>query len=193
MSDIRLVLPQPPLEYSQNYENLRNREIERIVNRKLGPTDVGAYFGIPFIAMKGTNATWPMPTGAAFTKIPFDTVVKDTAADMNFDTVLDVLNTDIEMDLLAFIRLRHPVGAGGASTFDVSIAGFVNNVQSSTYTQTIVNKETYDVIVNTIAINVPALANFDIRGSHTHNQPVNFDLTRSSWDMFRLSKHPKVD
>jgi hypothetical protein len=186
----RLSLPPPPKEYSQRYEMIRNREIERVMNDKVSASDEVVFGGVPFTAVRGSNVAFEVPQGTTPVKIPFDVLLKDTDPTVEHNAVNYTVTNPFIMDAVFYIALRHAAAPGGA--YDLTLFAYVNDVQATAYTQTIANNETQDFRVARFVVNLAAGSTIDLRAVHNRNGPVTFDLTRSQWDIMRVSTIPRV-
>jgi len=187
----RLVLPQPPKEYSRAFELLRNRELERIINEKVSAFDASIFNGIPFTALKGTNANFTIPQGAAYVPLPFDTTVKDTDPDVNHNPVAFTLTNPWPMDCVFFVNLRHAAAPG--STYDFTMRAVINGVPvNPPYTQTIANNETQDIRIARFIVNFPGNSTTKLEAVHNRNGNVVLNMALSQWDVLRISPQGRV-
>jgi hypothetical protein len=186
----KLRIPPPPLTYSADYERIRNREIEMIMNEKVGATDLTAYGGVPFTAMTGSNAAFVIPVGSTPVKLPFDVLVKDTDPDVVFDPATYSITNPFLMDAIFFVNLRHASAPGGS--YDFTMQAFINDVGQQPFTQTIANSETQDIRVARFVVNYAANLKLDLRAWHNRNGDVTFDMTKSAWDVMRMSAAPRI-
>lgn len=182
----RLVLPQPPKEYSRAFELLRNRELERIINEKVSAFDASLFNGIPFTALTGTDAAFTIPQGTSYVTLPFNTLVKDTDPDVAHDPLAYTLTNPWPMDCIFFVNLRHAAAPG--SNYDFTIRAVINGTPiNPPYTQTINNNETQDIRIARFVVNFPAGSTTKLEAVHNRNGSVVLNMALSQWDVLRIS------
>jgi hypothetical protein len=186
---LRLVLPPPPKDYSLEYERIRNREIERVVNSKIGANQSNVFGGVPFTSVRGSAAVFTIPQGNTPIKLPFNTLSKDTDPDVVFDPVGYTMSNPFEMDCIFFVNLRHATAPGGS--YDFTLQAFNHGVAiQPAYTQTISNNVTQDIRIARFVVNFPADNLIDLRAFHNRNGNVDLNMQLSQWDIMRMSPYP---
>jgi hypothetical protein len=186
----KLILSPPPPAYSPIYEEIRNREIMRIVNEKVSAEDTTIFGGIPFTDVRGSNANFEIPAGSTPIKLPFDTVVKDTDPAMLFNGATNSMTSQIAMDALFIINLRHAAAPGGS--YDFTTQAFLDGVGQQPYTQTISNNQTQDIRVARFVVNYPANVMIDLRAFHSRTGSVFLNMNISAWGVLRMSPIDRV-
>ena len=186
----KLRIPPPPLVYSAEYESVRNREIEQIVNGKIGATDASIFGGVPFTALRGSDAAFSIPVGTTPVKLPFNTLVKDTDPLVAFDAANYAITNPFACDLFIVVNIRHAAAPGG--TYDFNLQAFNNNVGLRILTIPINNNQTQDIRASRFVVDFPAGTYLDLRAWHSRTGPVSFDMSLSTWDVLRMSATPRV-
>jgi hypothetical protein len=188
----RIRLPEPPKEYSPEYERVRNARIEDLIHTRSGVSELAPYGGVPNTQVTGNNAAFPVPVGAVSTIMPFNVILRDTPNDaLDFNTGTFAFSVRYPIDTLMFYRFRHAAAAGGA--VDIIVTLFLNAVAVESYGYTARNDDLFDIsdtffpIVSSAGINLPITLGL----SHSSNQPVIFDMTKSKWMLTQLSPNPK--
>jgi hypothetical protein len=188
----KIKIPEPPREYSPEYERVRNARIEDLIHRRLADNALAPYGGIPNTQVTGTNAAFSVPNGAGTTILPFNSILRDTPNDaIDFNTGTFAYSVNMPIDTLMFYRLRHAAASGGA--VDVIVTLFLNGVAVESYGYTARLDDVFDIsdtffpTVSLASINLPITLGI----SHSHSQPVTFDMTKSKWLLMQLSPNPK--
>ena len=188
---VKLVLPPPPKTYDPYYEMLRNREIERVMNTKIGVNDINIFGGQPFISLRGTDTAFTIPTGITPRVLPFNLLQKDTDKDMVFDPNSYSITNPYAMDAVVYLNLRHAAAPGG--DYDLNIQGYdLGSPFGPPLTVTIKNTETLDVRITRFVVGFPPGTVFDLRAWHTRAGPVSFNIALSQWDIARVSPNPAL-
>ena len=186
----RLRLPPPPKEYSQEYEKVRNREIEVVVNEKISNTDTGLYTGVPFVSTTGSNTAFSVPTGLTPTLVPYDTLVKNTDIFAIHDPVAYTLSNVNVFDALVFVNLYKPATTGNV-IFNVILEVFFNGVLQYGATNSVSTRDNTLVSISGIGTNIPANTLIDVRVYHDSTSAVVFDVTKSRFSLTRYSQIPR--
>jgi hypothetical protein len=93
------------------------------------------------------------------------------------------------MNLQSFVMLNHVSGAGGNST--VTSYGYLNNVIVAQHTQTIALNDN-EIYTRTLFFkDVPPNQPIELALSHTGNQPLIIDMTKSRWWINQLTPDPR--
>jgi hypothetical protein len=188
----RLRLPPPPKEYSQEYEKVRNREIEVVVNEKISNTDASVYSGVPFVSAHGLNSAWSVPVGSTPIIVPFDTIVKDTDIAIDFDIPGHFAYCNFIVDAFISTNLYIP-STGGSTVFDVIAQIYINGTSKYTITKSVNTRDNNLVNLVAHAIGVlPVDATIKIYVYHTSLSAVVFDLTKSDFTVSRWSQLPRI-
>ena len=183
----RIKLPEPPREYSPEYERIRNARIEDLIHRRAALNDLAPYGGIPHAVLVGNNAAFPVPGGGVITLLPYNTVVWPNA-DL-LDSSVPVFKLAYKMNIQSFVMLHHVSGAGGQST--VSTYAVVNGINQPANTQTIALGDA-DIFTRTLFTpNVLSGNTIGLALSHTGNQPLILDMTKSRFWLNQLTPDPQ--
>jgi hypothetical protein len=187
----RLRLPPPPKEYSQEYEKVRNREIELVVNEKISDTDTGLYTGVPFVSAIGSNSAWSVPVGSTPIIVPFDSLIKDTDIAIDYDVGTYSAHCNYIVDASISADIYMPT-SGGSTVFDTILQIYINGVIKYTTTRAVNTRDNVAVSISGMAISLPISVPIDIRMYHTNGAAVIFDLTLSRFNVSRMSQLPRL-
>lgn len=180
----RVILPQPKNEFDPVLERVRNHRIQDALADKLDNHELPQYPGTPHIAMKGSNVAWSSPGNNVIVSIPWD-VVMQSNPDMLVGTVIKLA---FVMNVIFYVNLFHVSGAGGnaAITFYVYLDGVA--YASATKTTQLNDNESY---ANTFfGFELPAGKVITFRMSHTSNQTLIIDMTKSRQWITQLTPNP---
>jgi hypothetical protein len=135
---------------------------------------------------EGTDSAWNAPT-AVITKVPFNTVVADTA-DHTFNSTSNAFTIAFAGGYRIYFHLFHN-GGGANKIVDIATCAFKNGVEVSRNT----SQRKLDEVWNTEGTFVTVLEAgdvLDLRIQHTETVDVSFDLTYSRLMLEQLTAKP---
>ena len=184
------VLPAPPVRYDPGFERNRNAAIERLLGDRLGNNELPEFPGSPALIFHGSNSAFAVPTGAAYTTLPFDAGYY-SSADFGGSLVSGLATITYAMQAFQSINLLH---AAGGVTIDV-------NCEIGVYRNGVLNKSLYQRVPFNSDTNInltDVLANLDygetVQLRMRHDYAANFliNMIASTWMISQLTPNPKL-
>lgn len=182
----RPVFPKPAKEYNLSDQDNFRTTIQRALDYKLNRNEAAVFGGIPNSFIKGSNATFSVPTGSTFTKLTGGSVVEST----DLATVIDAANAtftpSLTTDWDVIVKLKYASGGLGV-VGKMGFALFAGGVQFDGYRMMVQLDSAHNIQARFSVLAVPKSSVCDVRIIHPEAGSVVFDLTNSFWGVRRTS------